>query len=110
MALGGVKKLFLVTLVARPREHTHAFREFSGAYVNAWIDAPSKDQALDRAQREVSDSGWTVETVESVAAVQRTDYQEGDPALEYFDQALTDREVVVFHTWPVNPQEDDLVH
>ena len=105
-----MKTLFLITLVARPRENTDAFRESGGAYVNAWIDAASENQALEQAQREVRDAGWTVESVDDVALVQRTDYEEDDPSLEYFDQALLDKEVLVFHTWPVDPQDDDPVH
>jgi hypothetical protein len=105
-----MKKLFVIKITARPRENTPAFREFGGAHVVAWIDAPSEHLALERAQREVRESGWMVERVDAVALLQRSDYEEDDPSVEYFDQALIDKEVLVFHAWPVEPQEGDPVH
>jgi hypothetical protein len=32
--------------------------------------------------------------------MRRSDYREGDEGLRYFDQALIDGAVLVFHTWP----------
>lgn len=104
------ERLFLITFTARPGENTEAFRQVGGAYVNAWIDAVSEAEALERAQREIRDEGWVIESIDSQAVVCRSDYEDGDPNLMYFDQALIDKEVLVFNTWPVDRQEDDFIH
>lgn len=105
-----MKKLYVITLRARPAPNTSEFAELGGAFVNVWVDASARDEALHRATAEVKDVGWVVEEIEGVVAVSRADYEEDDPNLEYFDQALIDRLVCVFHEWPVAAQEDDTLH
>jgi hypothetical protein len=104
-----VKRLFVITFTARPGDNTPASLESGGAYINAWVDASTREEALDRAQRGIRDAEWIVESVEDVALLSRADYEGDHTGLQYFDQALIDKEVLVFHTWPVEPQEGDPV-
>lgn len=73
--------------------------KFGGAQVNCWVALP-EHEALSRAGRLVEAYGWRVEAVEDSREVTRDDYPPGSSGLSHFEQALTDIEVVVFHTWP----------
>ena len=76
-----------------------SFATCSGAVVNAWVVAPTEQQALAIAARDVQAAGWKIETLEAVFPVTRADYGEEASGLEYFEQALVDGIVLVFHTW-----------
>jgi hypothetical protein len=105
-----LRSLFVITYRARPRPDSAEYAESGGAYVNAFIDAFSEADAHTAAQASIADAGWIVEELDEVSFVDRTDYADDDPDLEYFEQALIDGEVLVFHTWPNEPQDEDIVH
>ena len=52
----------MVILEARPEPGTEAFAESGGAYVKAWIDAPTPKEATERAVEQIREAGWIVET------------------------------------------------
>jgi C4-dicarboxylate-specific signal transduction histidine kinase len=83
---------------------TDNFAVSSGAYVNAWVEATSERQALAVASREVKEAGWRIESLEAVHPTVRDDYADDDSGLEYFEQALIDGIVLVFHSWQEGTQ------
>jgi hypothetical protein len=91
--------LFIVTLTARPTRQLEEFAEFGGAHVNCWIEAPSKAKAVAQAETEVRAAAWIPETVDSVRPVTSEDYADDISGREYFEQAIIDGVVIVFHTW-----------
>jgi len=102
--------LYLVTIEALPNAGTEDFDEFGGAYVNAYIVEDTEAAALASAQREIAEAGWSCKSVEKVAYVTNEDFAEDDEGIESFKQALVDGVVLDFHTYPVEPQDDDAVH
>jgi hypothetical protein len=102
--------LYLVTIEALPNPGTEDFDECGGAYVNAYIRESSEASALESAQRVITEAGWSCKAVESVAYVTREDFVEEDEGLESFEQALAEGVVLVFHTYPVGPDDEDVVH
>lgn len=104
------RQLYFVTVVARPRQDTSQFDQFGGAYVNCWLDEPSEDAAVSRAEAEVRDCGWIPESISKIVAVTRETYIDHEDGREYFEQALTDGVVLVFHTFPHEPEEDEARH
>ena len=91
--------MWFVSLSASPVAGTEDFVKFGGAHVNCWLALP-ESEALGRAAQLVEAYGWRVEVVDESREVTRDDYQPESSGLAHFEQALTDREVVVFHTWP----------
>jgi hypothetical protein len=81
------------------------FAKFGGAHVNCWLVVETEAQAIRRATELVEGYGWRVESVDRCQATERAHYDTDSDDLEYFEQALIDGEVVVFHTWP-NEAED----
>jgi hypothetical protein len=105
-----VKLLYFMTFTARPDTDAEDLRRTGVAYVNAWVEASSEADAVARATRQIAEAQWIVESVDRIIRLSRNDYETSDPALSYFDQALIDGEVFVFHTWSPGSQEDDPVH
>jgi len=99
-----------VTLTARPTRQLEGFAEFGGAHVNCWIAAPSKAEAVARAETEVRAAAWIPETVDSVRSVTSKDYADDISGRDYFAQAIIDGVVIVFHTWPRGSNADSDLH
>ena len=83
----------------RPSAVSDSFVSYSGAVVNVWVDASTEQQALAIAAQEIQEAGWHIESLEAVFPVTRSDYSNDTTGLEYFEQALVDGIVLVFHTW-----------
>ena len=99
--------IFYVQYRARPEAKSGAFREHGGAFINCWIRADGADEAGRIATREIETSGWNIEGVEEPM---RIEMAPSDANTEYFNQALTDGECLVFHTWPVTDHDDQPSH
>jgi hypothetical protein len=102
--------LYLVTIEATPLSSTEAFEQFGGAFVNVYIPASTEDEALKTAQEEITRSGWQCVSIESLLYVTRDDYVEDEEGREHFEQALLDGAVLVFNTFPPEPDEGDAIH
>ena len=108
--LDGMDGLYVVTIEALPSAGSDAFGQYGGAFVLVYIPSSSKESALQAAQREIADAGWNCKAVERIAYTTREDLKEDASGLEHFDQALIDGAVLVFHTYPMEPRGDDVVH
>jgi hypothetical protein len=93
------RPLYVVQYEAQPLPGSDSFATCSGAAVNIWVSAATEEQALAIASQEVHDAGWLIESLEAVFPITRDDYSEDPTGLEYFEQALVDGVVLVFHTW-----------
>jgi hypothetical protein len=67
------------------------------AYVSCWINDPSKDRALERATAVIRENGWDVEEIVENHPISREVYSLKPEGLRYYEQALVDGEVLVFH-------------
>lgn len=90
-------QMFFVTVEARHSEDK--FEQPAGAVINSWLIANSKAEAETRARHEIMEIGWTPTKDITVTRVRREDYESGNSAIEYFDQAVLDGIVIVIHTW-----------
>jgi hypothetical protein len=98
------RPLYVVTYEARPSPGSEDFATCSGAAVNVWVEAATEQQALFIASQEIHDAGWLIDSLESVRPITRPDYSEDPTGVEYFEQALVDGVVLVFHTWQEGTQ------
>ena len=88
------------TFLAVPTPDAKEFQDAGGAYVNCWIQGNDRDSAEESATDLIHEYGWVVETLEESGTVTSDDYGEGDEDREFYEQALTEGEVIVFNTWP----------
>ncbi len=101
--------LWVITVEASPLPGPD-FESVGGAYINVFTTAPTESEALGIASHEVAAAGWQFDLVDSIAWVTRADYDDGNTALEYFEQALIDGIVLVIHSYPPGGDEPDVRH
>lgn len=93
------ESLYLVSYDAEPLSSSQTFASCSGAAVNVWVSSSTEQEALVVASREVQEAGWRITTPRRIRRTVRTDYADAPEGLPYFEQALLDGVVVVFHAW-----------
>ena len=102
--------LYVITIDALPLPGSETADTYGGAYINVYTTEQSETAALQTASREVAEAGWQSRAVEKVAFVTRDDFVEDSKGLEYFDQAQIDGVVLVVHTFPHTPDDEDVRH
>lgn len=103
-------RVFLVHLSARPTEGVDGHSRIGGAYVNCWIEAMTERDAIAISHAQLRDAAWVPGAVGSVTVVAKNDYLTDEAGRAYFEQALLDGVVLVFHTWPTDLGGNDGVH
>ncbi|HYO16520.1 MAG TPA: hypothetical protein VE685_25260 [Thermoanaerobaculia bacterium] len=99
--------MFFLTFLAVPTPDAKEYLEAGGAYVNCWIQSPDRFQAEERARELIREYGWQVEALEEGAIVTSESYDEDEEDREFFEQALVEREVLVFNTWPPGEEGEE---
>jgi hypothetical protein len=77
--------------------------QFGEGLACCWIDWPTLREADRAARRHISAQHWTVIEREHADRVTEADFADDPDRLAYYEQALTDREVLVFHESPRYP-------
>lgn len=98
-------KIFLITYHAVPTEKAEQFEMYGGAYVNCYIEADNIYEGLKKAEQEIKDSDWT--DLDFQDAMVADPDNMGSDKIEYYEQALIDKEVLVFHCYPINEEEEE---
>ena len=97
--------MFLVQFEATPRRDAAAPPDAAGAFVSCWIERGSLDEAIRVARAGIQAEGWIVGEPDEAYPVDAATYPPGKDGREYFEQALIDKEVFVYHCYP--PEDDD---
>lgn len=92
--------MFFLIFEATPRVTTTESKAVGGAFVSCWIQRPTEAEAQEAARVMISEMGWIVGEADKIRRVDDSHYEAGNPARQYFDQAKTDGEVLVFHKYP----------
>ena len=95
--------MYLLTIVAVTTEENPDHGKVGEAYVTCWINTDDEAAAVETAHRMIESDGWNVVETEEVDTVTADDYDDDDPYLACYEQALTDGEVLVFHISPMYP-------
>ncbi len=93
--------MYFLRLKAVPKAGTPAAKAFGGAFVNCWVDRPGLDKAEAAVRKIVVEQGWEVKEVLTAHAVARTAFEGSSDGVKYYDQAKVDKQVLVFHRWPI---------
>ena len=76
-----------------------------GAYVNCWVQDSNIDKTELTARRGIENNGWGITGYEyEPRQTHREEWLDGED-LQYYDQALIDREVWMFHMYEDNEEE-----
>ncbi len=93
-------KMFLLTYHAKPNKTFEDYNEIGGAWVNCWIEHESPEEAEKIAKKEIEDYDWQIKKLDEIIEVDENYYSENEDKKEYFEQALIDKIVLLFHTYP----------
>jgi hypothetical protein len=95
--------MYLITFVTNTTPEHADHGKVGEAYVTCWIDRETEEEAIEVASDMIVSDGWEVVRVEEVSTVTEANYDEDDEYRGYYEQALTDKEVVLFHVCPMFP-------
>lgn len=98
--------MFYFLFEGTPRRESGANEDIGGAFINCWIERPTLEEAEHVARSDIEAEGWIVGNPEEAHAVDRSTYANNPVGMEYFEQALTDKEVFVFNQYPVVDEEE----
>ena len=90
--------MYFFTFLGRPRSTEQ--KEVSGAYINCWIDLQNISDAKILAEQKILEHDWEILKMEDGYIIDRADYNYKKEGLQYFEEALIDKWVLVFHTYP----------
>lgn len=94
--------MHLLTIYATTLPEHAKHGKYGGAYVSCWIEREDFVLAEAVACSLIAESGWKVIRVEETSMVDDSTYDEDDENRKYYEQALIDKEVLVFHTFPMD--------
>jgi len=98
--------MFFLQFEATPKADHPEFAELGGAFVNCWVTAESINDAESLARAHIEEQRWIVDDLEEAYPIDRSFYDDDPKHLPYFEKALTDGDVYVFHTYPIVDEED----
>ncbi|HKQ49510.1 MAG TPA: hypothetical protein VJZ71_15670 [Phycisphaerae bacterium] len=99
--------IFFLQFEATPTRQHPETNDVAGTIADCWIDADSLDMAKEKAQELIRADGWIVGDPEYALADDRDSYEADSPHLQYYEQALIDKDVIVYHTYPVTEEPED---
>jgi len=88
--------MLLIEFEARPEPRTAAAARFRGAFIRAWVNGASCEDAIASVERDLEPE-WRRSSPAKCNAVSRDEITES--AIEYFEQALIDQQVIVMDTY-----------
>jgi hypothetical protein len=75
--------------------------KYGGAIVDCWIDRETALEAESVAKKMIETQGWQVRETLEVAQTSEEDFAKSAKLRQYYEQAVLDKEVVVFFTYPL---------
>lgn len=101
-----MESIRVVRLEAVPRLDSPEQGQVGGAFVNVYTTAVTEAEALRVAYAEVAETGWQVVSLEESIEMDRALAERRPDALPYFEQALLDGIVLVFHQFPLGGKDE----
>ena len=90
-----------------PRVEHPEYDRVGGSFVTCWIDADDVDTAAHEAHTLLREEQWEVVKLQAAHTVERSEYADDEEALAYFDEAVREGAVYVFHNYPRGQCEDE---
>jgi hypothetical protein len=102
--------VFYFFFEAVPAPESQNFKESGGAYVNCWVKSASYNTAAITAKETIISEGWQLVGLEDAFIAERKQYLDAPKVLAFFDDESESGQLINFHTWPPDPQEDDSIN
>ena len=105
-----MENVYVVSLEARPAPDSPEFSQIAGAFVNVYAKTNSQTEALRMAIAEIADAQWIILAMQEDYLLSRDEASGSPEVLSYYEQALIDGVVLVFHNYPHGGEESDVAH
>lgn len=103
--------IYYMQYEVHPAQDNEDFATVGGAYANCFVEAEDETEATEIVQEYFRINHWMVLSLEDGPFLTEADDYEDDPEwLEYFNEAVSEGECFIFHEWPPEAQEDDVIH
>ena len=94
----------------QPLPENQEYQTVGGAYANCFVLAENPKRAMKAAAENFVDNHWRILTLEEGPEIWlRENYLDEPEALRRYDEAVENGECYVFHQWPNDPQDEDVV-
>ncbi len=95
--------MYFLAIAVEPTEEHPDHATLGECLVSCWIEREAIEDAIAVAKAMILEKPWRIIRIELVQYVTEADYDEDDDHTQYFEQALIDKEVLVFNTSPRYP-------
>jgi len=90
---------FLVYHVKPSLDKTKSIK-VGGAYVSCWVNAINEVEAMKIAENEIALNYWIILTLDECYKAEIDNYLVGSNQREHYEQAIIDKWLLIFHTYP----------
>jgi hypothetical protein len=104
------QKLYYIQYEVQPLPDNDQFSTAGGAYVNCYLMSASSERATSLAHANFTENSWEIVSVEDGPRMISSEHFVDAETRECVDKAASEGECYVYHLWPIDPQEDDLIH
>ncbi len=95
--------MIFIRYECRPLKKHPDYDQIGDGSVNCWIRVRSFAEAKELAEKDIRSQHWKILELEEIWKIPSGHFQTESDGRQYFEQALIDREVFVFHTCPKFP-------
>lgn len=95
--------MYALTIVANTTAEHPDHGRLGEAFVGCWVERDTEQEAEEVARALIVADGWEVVRTEEISVVNAEDYEDDEEYRQYYEQALEDKEVFVFHVCPRHP-------
>lgn len=92
--------MYYLCIVVRTDESHPEHATIDQAYVDCWVERDTEAEAVEAATNLITAEPWIIERVEGAEIVTAANYVDDPEARQYYEQAVKDKEVLMFHTAP----------
>lgn len=96
--------IFYLMIEAVPKQSNPESKEFGGAFINLWVKATTKNEALKKAKNYIDNVNWKFVNAEEISVVQRSKYIDKPDSLECYDEACENGLGAIFYTWAIGEE------
>ena len=93
--------MYFLIYDAAPKKRISAYEKYAGAHIACWINVEKIETARQKAISMIQEQGWKIRKQVEEHPLTR-EMAKHSTGLKYYEQALIDTEVLVFHTHPKN--------
>lgn len=92
--------MYYVCITVRTHHSHLEHARIDQAFVGCWMDRETEEQAIEDAKAMIVEEPWEIEEIDPVSEVTAADYADEPENLAYYEQALEDKNVLVFNVCP----------